>query len=73
MEGIIKRGLKFNMWAYARIDTVREDQLALFKRAGINWLALGIEASNQEIRKSIDKGRFKNSKYKRHSNINKEL
>ena len=47
------------MWAYARIDTVREDQLALFKRAGINWLALGIEASNQEIRKSIDKGRFK--------------
>jgi radical SAM superfamily enzyme YgiQ (UPF0313 family) len=59
LEEIIKRSLKFNMWAYARIDTVREDQLALFKRAGINWLALGIEASNQEIRKSIDKGRFK--------------
>jgi anaerobic magnesium-protoporphyrin IX monomethyl ester cyclase len=58
LEEIIKRGLKFNMWAYARVDTVREDQLALFKRAGINWLALGIEASNQEIRKSIDKGRF---------------
>ena len=58
LEEIIKRGLKFNMWAYARVDTVREDQLSLFKKAGINWLALGIEASNQEIRKSIDKGRF---------------
>jgi anaerobic magnesium-protoporphyrin IX monomethyl ester cyclase len=58
LEEIIKRGLKFNMWAYARVDTVREDQLALFKKAGINWLALGIEASNQEIRRNIDKGRF---------------
>jgi radical SAM superfamily enzyme YgiQ (UPF0313 family) len=46
------------MWAYARVDTVREDQLTLFKKSGINWLALGIEASNQEIRKNIDKGRF---------------
>ena len=58
LNEIIKRNLKFNMWAYARVDTVREDQLALFKKAGINWLALGIEASNQEIRKNIDKGRF---------------
>ena len=59
LEEIIKRGLKFNMWAYARIDTVREDQLALFKKAGINWLALGIEAANQVVRKDIEKGRFK--------------
>ena len=59
LEEIIKRGLKFNMWAYARVDTVREDQLALFKKAGINWLALGIEAANQVVRKDIEKGRFK--------------
>jgi len=58
LEEIIKRGLKFNMWAYARVDTVREDQLALFKRAGINWLCLGIEAGNQIVRKDIEKGRF---------------
>jgi anaerobic magnesium-protoporphyrin IX monomethyl ester cyclase len=58
LEEIIRRDLKFNMWAYARVDTVREDQLELFKKAGINWLALGIEASDQEIRKNIDKGRF---------------
>ena len=44
------------MWAYARIDTVREDQLELFKKAGINWLALGIEAGNQNVRLDIEKG-----------------
>ena len=46
------------MWAYARVDTVREDQLALFKKAGINWLCLGIEAGSQVVRRDIEKGRF---------------
>ena len=59
LEGIIERGLKFNLWAYARVDTVRSDQLALFKRAGINWLCLGIEAGNQNVRLDIEKGRFR--------------
>ena len=59
LEDIIKRQLKLNMWAYARVDTVREDQLELFKRAGINWLALGIESANQIVRRDIEKGRFK--------------
>jgi anaerobic magnesium-protoporphyrin IX monomethyl ester cyclase len=59
LEGIVERGLKFNLWAYARIDTVRADQLALFKRAGINWLCLGIEAGNQNVRLDIEKGRFR--------------
>jgi radical SAM superfamily enzyme YgiQ (UPF0313 family) len=30
----------------------------LFKKAGINWLCLGIEAGNQVVRKDIEKGRF---------------
>jgi len=58
LEGIIERGLKFNLWAYARVDTVRSDQLQLFKKAGINWLALGIEAGNENVRLDIEKGRF---------------
>ena len=61
LQEIINRGLKFNMWAYARIDTIREDQLELFKKAGINWLCPGIEAGNQVVRKDIDKGRFKDT------------
>lgn len=59
LEDIIIRKLDLNMWAYARVDTVREDQLELFKKAGINWLALGIESGAQNIRLEIDKGRFR--------------
>ena len=59
LEGIIKRGYDFNMWAYARVDTIRSDQLKLFKKAGINWLCLGIEAGNQNVRLDIEKGKFK--------------
>jgi anaerobic magnesium-protoporphyrin IX monomethyl ester cyclase len=59
LQGIVDRGMKFNFWAYARVDSVREDQLKLFKDAGVNWLALGIESGNQQVRLEIDKGRFK--------------
>lgn len=58
LQGIIDRGLNLNMWSYTRIDTVRERYLELFKRAGINWLALGIEAGNREVRREVSKGTF---------------
>ena len=58
LEGIVDRGLKLKMWSYTRIDTVRERYLDLFKRAGINWLALGIEAGNREVRREVSKGTF---------------
>lgn len=60
LNNIISRELKFNMWTYSRIDTVRPHFLELFKKAGINWLALGVEAANQDIRFEISKGSFKN-------------
>ncbi len=60
LNNIIDRGLKFRMWAYSRIDTVQTKYLDLFKRAGIGWLALGVEAANQDIRLEISKGSFKN-------------
>ena len=47
------------MWTYSRIDTVRKDSLQLFKKAGVNWLALGIEAGNQLVRQEVSKGSFK--------------
>ena len=58
LQGLIDRGIKFNFWAYARIDSVRKDQLQMFKEAGVNWLCLGIEAGNQQVRIEIDKGKF---------------
>lgn len=56
---IIERGLKFNIWAYSRVDTCKPQYLEKLKAAGVNWLALGIESANQEVRQEIDKGRFK--------------
>jgi len=58
LNGIIDRGLDLNLWAYARVDTVRPEYLSLFKQAGFNWLCLGIESSNQTIRREISKGSF---------------
>jgi radical SAM superfamily enzyme YgiQ (UPF0313 family) len=59
LENIVREGFTFNMWTYSRIDTVRKDALELFKRAGVNWLALGIEAGNQHVRQEVSKGSFK--------------
>jgi len=55
---IIERGYDFNIWAYARVDTVREEYLEKLKRAGVNWLALGIESGNRKIRIDSVKGKF---------------
>ena len=55
---IIERGYDFNIWAYTRVDTVKPRYLEKLKRAGVNWLALGIEAGNQDIRREITKGKF---------------
>ena len=57
-ELIIDRGYDFNFWAYARIDTVKEEYLETLKKAGVNWLALGIESGNKVVRKDVVKGRF---------------
>lgn len=58
LRGIIDRGLKFRMWSYSRVDTVRPSMLDLFQRAGMEWLALGIEAGNQRVRREVSKGSF---------------
>jgi len=55
---LIDRKYGFNIWAYARIDTVKEEYLETLKKAGINWLALGIESGNTVVRKDVVKGKF---------------
>lgn len=59
LQQAIDEDFGFNMWTYSRIDTVRKDSLELFKRAGVNWLALGVEAGNQLVRQEVSKGSFK--------------
>jgi radical SAM superfamily enzyme YgiQ (UPF0313 family) len=52
-------GEQLNMWAYSRIDTIRDEtHLKLIKDAGINWLALGIESADKNVRMKVTKGKF---------------
>lgn len=59
LQNIVDANYNFNMWTYSRIDTVRPSALELFRSAGVNWLALGVEAGNQTVRQEVSKGSFK--------------
>jgi anaerobic magnesium-protoporphyrin IX monomethyl ester cyclase len=54
-DAIIDRGYDLNIWAYARVDTVKDGMLDKLKRAGFNWLALGIEAADDRVLTDVDK------------------
>ena len=58
LHDVINQEFDFNMWTYSRVDTVRQDALELFKKSGVNWLALGVEAGNQLVRQEVSKGSF---------------
>lgn len=50
---------KLIMWAYSRVDTVkRKEILSLVRKAGIKWLALGIESGDKNVRLEVSKGKF---------------
>ena len=53
---IIERDYDLNIWAYARVDTTKEKMIDKLKKAGINWLAFGIEAANERVRDDVEKG-----------------
>lgn len=52
---IIERGYDLNIWAYARVDTVKDAMLDKLARAGFHWLAFGIEAANEGVLADVDK------------------
>lgn len=52
---IIERGLRLNLWAYARVDTIDDRLLEKLKQAGFNWLAIGIEAASDRVREDVQK------------------
>lgn len=55
-DGIIERGMDdLNIWAYARVDTVKPRMLEKLKKAGFQWLALGIESGSAHVRDGADK------------------
>jgi len=54
-DRIIERGYDLNIWAYTRVDTVKNGMLEKLKAAGFNWLAFGIEAGAEQVRADVDK------------------
>ena len=59
-DRIIERGHDLNIWAYARIDILKDRRLLdKIKKAGINWLIVGIESANTKVRYGANK-RFGN-------------
>lgn len=54
-EALSDRGYDLNLWVYARVDTIKEKLLKKLKKAGINWICLGIESGNQKVRQNVNK------------------
>jgi radical SAM superfamily enzyme YgiQ (UPF0313 family) len=54
-DRIIERGYDLNLWAYTRVDTIKDGMLEKLKQAGFNWLAFGIEAGADRVRANVDK------------------
>lgn len=59
---ITERRYDFNIWCYARIDTCKPEWLDALKKAGVNFLGLGIESPDQAVRKDVVKGGYKEVK-----------
>jgi anaerobic magnesium-protoporphyrin IX monomethyl ester cyclase len=57
-DELIARDYDLNIWAYARVDTVKDDFLEKLRKAGFRWLALGIESGSKHVRDGVEKGRF---------------
>jgi radical SAM superfamily enzyme YgiQ (UPF0313 family) len=54
-DRIIQRRYDLNIWAYTRVDTIKDGMLDKLKAAGVNWLAFGIEAGAARVRANVDK------------------
>ena len=52
---VIQKGYDLNLWAYARVDTIKYENLNKMKKAGINWLGLGIESASTAVRDGVNK------------------
>lgn len=59
-DAVIERGYDLNLWVYGRVDTIKEPLLKKLKKAGVNWICLGIESANAWVRDNVNKS-FQNN------------
>lgn len=57
-DKLIEKGFDLNIWCYARIDTVSKELLQKLYKAGIKWLAFGIESGDDATLAAADKGQY---------------
>ncbi len=57
-EELAEKNYDFNIWAFARIESIKKEALPTLKKAGINWLVLGIESFDNIQRGVVGKGQF---------------
>jgi len=55
LEGILRRGLKVEMWIETRADMLSRDVLALMKRAGVYLVAMGLESAAPNVFPKLNK------------------
>jgi len=54
-DEIIRRGLKMNMYIFARVDTVDSELLRKLRAAGCKMICFGLESGNQKVLDLADK------------------
>jgi radical SAM superfamily enzyme YgiQ (UPF0313 family) len=52
---LMLKNYHINIWIYSRIDTIRQEHLPLLRKAGIQWIALGIESADASVLNAVDK------------------
>ena len=52
---LIERKYNLNIWCFARTNTVEDQVAERMKKAGINWVFLGIESGDDSLLKSVSK------------------
>lgn len=57
-DRLIEHNFDINMWAYARVDTVDPQILHKLRKAGIRWLAYGIESTDDDVRLDVLKSQY---------------
>jgi radical SAM superfamily enzyme YgiQ (UPF0313 family) len=55
LEGILKEGLKVNIWLETRADLIDEEMIKLMKKAEVHTIAFGLESAVERILKIIRK------------------
>ncbi len=52
---LIARGYDLNIWAYARVDSVPVALLPHLRKAGVQWICLGIESASAAVLSGVHK------------------